>query len=280
MARTWSAWLLRGRLLDMALTNAADGTSIHYTDLGGSGPGVIMVHGITESARTWDPVVALLRDDYRVITMDLRGHGQSALADRYDLEAMATDVVAVSQAAGCERPHIVGHSLGGAVVSAVGAAMDVASVVNVDQSLQLGSFKEGLTPAEPMLRDPAAFTTVIDGLFEQMKGPLLSASEMDRVNSARQPKQDVVLGVWELIFSMSTDEINGVVEEALGGYANRPSPYLSLFGIDPGDGYAEWLQGFVDGAIVELWEDHGHYPHLVDPERFVQRLSDFWRTAA
>ena len=157
-----------------------------------------------------------------------------------------------------------------------GAALDVASVVNVDQSLQLGSFKEGLTPAEGMLRDPATFEAVIDGLFEQMRGPLLSASEMDRVNAARQPKQDVVLGVWDLIFSMSADEITGVVEEALGGYAARPTPYLSLFGIDPGDDYAPWLQSFIAGAKVELWDDHGHYPHLVDPERFVQRLTEFW----
>lgn len=263
----------------MAITTSADGTSIHYTDLGGSGDAVILVHGITESSASWEPVTSLLMATNRIITMDLRGHGESGMAERYDLEAMAGDVIAVAVAADCCPPHIVGHSLGGAVVSAVGAEFDVASVVNVDQSLQLGSFKEGLTPAEGMLRDSATFEAVIDGLFQQMKGPLLSASEMARVNAARQPKQDVVLGVWDLIFSTSAEEITRVVETALGGYAGRPTPYLSLFGIDPGADYADWLQSFIAGAKVEVWEDHGHYPHLVDPERFVQRLTQFWATA-
>jgi hypothetical protein len=48
----------------------------------------------------------------------------------------------------------------------------------------------------------------------------------------------------------------------LAGYADHPTPYLGLFGIDPGPGYAEWLQGHVPTAIVEVWPEAGHYPHL------------------
>jgi pimeloyl-ACP methyl ester carboxylesterase len=62
----------------------------------------------------------------------------------------------------------------------------------------------------------------------------------------------------------------------LAGYADHPTPYLALFGIDPGPGYAEWLARRVPGAVVETWEDHGHYPHLVDPDRFVDRIVAFW----
>jgi len=52
--------------------------------------------------------------------------------------------------------------------------------------------------------------------------------------------------------------------------------YLSLFGIDPGPDYADWLMSPIAGAVVEVWAEHGHYPHLVDPDRFVARLTDFW----
>jgi pimeloyl-ACP methyl ester carboxylesterase len=47
-----------------------------------------------------------------------------------------------------------------------------------------------------------------------------------------------------------------------------------LHGIDPGPDYAGWLRARVPDAMVEVWPDHGHYPHLVDPERFVARLVD------
>jgi len=260
----------------MSTTNALDGTEIFFTDTGGDADPVILVHGITENSTFWAPVADRLTSTNRIIALDLRGHGQSSNAESYDLAAMASDVVAVAEATGVDRPQIVGHSLGGAVVSAVGAAYPVASVVNVDQSLQLGDFKEGLTPVEAMLRDPATFEAVLSGLFTQLAGTMLSAEEQERLTAGRRPVQEVVLGVWDLIFSMSAEEINGVVEDALSGYAGKAVPYLSLFGADPGPDYAAWLAQLIPGAEVELWDDHGHYPHLVNPDRFVSRLKDFW----
>ena len=263
----------------MSTLTTPDGTEIHYDDEGADrseGPAVVLVHGITESSATWTPVTERLVTRHRVVTLDLRGHGRSGTAERYDLDAMAGDVVTVIEALGLESPHLVGHSLGGAVVSAVGAAVPVASVVNVDQALQLGGFKEGLAPIEAMLRDPETFGAVIDGLFAQLAGTAISPERMQAVNDTRRPDQTVVLGVWDLIFSSSVEEIDAVVESALTGYDGRQVPYLSLFGIDPGPDYGDWLRGHIDGARVEVWEDHGHYPHLVDPDRFVDRLERFW----
>lgn len=264
-------------------TTAADGTDIAWSSAGGGGPAgasdvaeggdVILVHGITESAATWLPVTARLAADHRVITMDLRGHGESGTSDRYDLEAMASDVAAVMAAAGSSRPHLVGHSLGGAVVSAAGAGLPVASVVNVDQSLRLDGFKAALMPAEPMLRDPDAFGAVISQLFTDMRGAL-SDDEFDRVSRLRRPDQDVVLGVWDLILTASEDEIAAVVDAALTDYGD--TRYLAVFGIDPGPGYAEWLARHIVNSTVEVWDGLGHYPHLVDPDRFVARLEQFW----
>jgi len=263
----------------MATTTAGDGTELYFEESGTPGsdkPSVMLVHGITESGESWKPIVERLAETDHVVTMDLRGHGRSGTANRYDLEAMAGDVPAVA-AVTCEvPPHIVGHSLGGAVVSAVGAIADVASVVNVDQSLRLASFKEGLMPVEEMLRDPATFPAVIDGLFAQLSGTMLAAEEAARIRMLRRGDQDVVLAVWELLFTTSPDEIDAVIAEMLAGYAGRSVPYLSLFGADPGDDYGDWLREWIPGAQVELWADHGHYPHLVDPDRFVARLHEFW----
>ncbi len=68
-----------------------------------------------------------------------------------------------------------------------GAAFAVSSVVNVDQSLQLGGFKEQLTSVEGQLRDPAAFPLVIQALFEQMAGEKIAPAEMARVNGSVGP---------------------------------------------------------------------------------------------
>lgn len=256
-------------------STAPDGTSLAWTQ-GGSGRSVVLVHGITEQGVFWDPIVDRLEDRFHVIVMDLRGHGSSGSSSDYGLASMAGDV-AVVMAEAADRPaHLVGHSLGGAVVSVVGAAVAVASVTNVDQSLRMGAFKEQLTAAQPMLIDSATFPLVMEALFDQVTGQMLSEGERERISKLRRGEQEVVLGIWELILGSSLDEIEAAVDEALAGYSSSSVPYLSLFGSDPGEGYEDWLRARVPGAIVEQWPDHGHYPHLVDPDRFVDRLVAFW----
>jgi pimeloyl-ACP methyl ester carboxylesterase len=254
---------------------AADGTSIAWSTTG-SGEPVVLVHGITESAASFDPIIRRLGSSNEVITLDLRGHGESGHADAYDLGAMAGDVAAVMAAAGAARPHLVGHSLGGAVVTAAGSMLEVASVVVIDQSLQLDSFKAQLMPAEAMLRDPDQYQLVVDAMFEMMMGDLLADTEAARVNDLRHADHDVVLGVWELLLTEPVDQIAATVDGALSGYAGRDVPFLALFGLDPGPGYGDWLRERIADSTVEYWADHGHYPHLVAPDRFVERLHAFW----
>jgi pimeloyl-ACP methyl ester carboxylesterase len=254
---------------------APDGTSIAWSRTGTGDP-VVLVHGITESANSFHPVVELLASGHEVITLDLRGHGASGAAADYGLAAMAGDVAAVCAAAGLVRPHLVGHSLGGAVVTAAGSMLDVASVVDVDQSLQLDAFKDQLVAAEAMLRDPDQYRLVVDAMFQMMTGTLLSADECARIDDLRRADHDVVLGVWELLLTEPVEQIAATVDAALAGYGDREVPYLAVFGLDPGDEYAAWLDQRIPGSVVEYWTDHGHYPHLVDPARFVNRLTEFW----
>ena len=257
------------------IATAADGTSIAWSRTG-SGDPVVLVHGITESATSFDPITERLAATNDVITLDLRGHGESGTAASYDLASMAGDVASVVADAGVPRPHVVGHSLGGMVATAVGSMMPLASVVDIDQSLQLDTFKAQLMPAEAMLRDPTQYQLVVDAMFEMMMGDQLSPAEAARISGLRRADHDVVLGVWDLLLTQPEEEIAAIVDTALGGYAGNAVPYLALFGIDPGDGYADWLGARIANSSVECWPDNGHYPHLVDPDRFVERLRNFW----
>jgi pimeloyl-ACP methyl ester carboxylesterase len=250
---------------------APDGATIAY-EVVGAGPALVLAHGITESRRTWDPLVEQLALDFRVIAVDLRGHGASERKPPYDAFTMAHDVRAVTQDAGVTEPLLVGHSLGGVVVSLYAANHPARGVVNLDQNLALGEFKELLTSIEPMLRgDAADFRSVIRAMFDTMDGPL-PASERDRIDTHSRAEQAVVLGVWDLVLHTDAE----VLESQVGAIGRAiTAPYLALHGRDPGKAYADWFDAFLPNATLEVWQELGHYPHLVEPERFLDRLHDF-----
>lgn len=256
----------------MGSITTGDGATIEY-EVTGSGSPLVLVHGITESRRSWDPLVPGLVDaGYRVVAVDLRGHGASSPAPAYDLASMAADAEAVISAEGLDDPLLVGHSLGGAVVSALAAVARCRAVVNVDQALALGAFAAVLGELEEALRaGQDQCEAVMVSMFDAMKGPLPDAEDA-RLRALRRPVQEVVLGVWDLILGSTEDELNEVVEQVAQGIT---APYLALHGIDPGPDYASWLTGLVPSAEVEVWPAHGHYPHLVDPARFVARVVAF-----
>lgn len=253
-------------------TTAPDGATIAYDDRG-SGKPLVLVHDITECRGAWDPVTPLLAEGWRVVRVDVRGHGTSERRAPYDAASMADDVAAVVAELGLERPLMVGHSMGGVVVSAYGAAGHPArGIVNVDQPLRLAAFQEALAPVRPMLEgDESSFREAIGLVFSVLDGPLPPA-ERTRLDALSSPEQAVVLGVWEPVFTMDADALDEMVGELL---ARIRVPYLAIHGSDPGVDYVHWLLARVGNSRVEVWPDHGHYPHLVDPERFRERLDQF-----
>jgi pimeloyl-ACP methyl ester carboxylesterase len=186
---------------------------------------------------------------------------------------MAGDVAAAVTEVGCAAPLVVGHSMGGIVATAFAAVHPCRGVVNVDQSIALGEFQALVRGAEPMLRSDA-FGEVIAALFDSMHGPL-PAHEVARVSALRRPDQEVVLGVWSPLLELEAADLDAMVADMTGAV---DGPYLALHGIDPGPDYGPWLARAIPTATLEVWADHGHYPHLVDPDRFVARLRSFEAT--
>jgi pimeloyl-ACP methyl ester carboxylesterase len=82
----------------------------------GSGPPLIMVHGIGARRAGWQGLVDRLKGDFLCVTYDLRGHGGSPVPPPpYTLDDMVDDLEAVRARLGLERTHIIGHSLGGMI---------------------------------------------------------------------------------------------------------------------------------------------------------------------
>jgi len=100
---------------------------MHY-ETTGQGPALVFIHGLGSSTRDWEFQTPVFAKDYRVITFDLRGHGQSDKpAGPYAMKLFAADLAGLLAGLDIPSAHIVGISLGGAV--ALQFALDDAALV-------------------------------------------------------------------------------------------------------------------------------------------------------
>jgi esterase len=98
------------------------GLTFHYVDWGGSGAPLVMLHGLSGHARTWDHTAAALSDRYHVLALDQRGHGDSDWAPEYGLRPMAQDLLGWLDALGLSEVTLMGLSMGGLVSFVFAAA--------------------------------------------------------------------------------------------------------------------------------------------------------------
>ncbi len=88
---------------------------LHWAELG-SGPPLVLLHGLCDSHRTWFPVAGALAQTRRVLMLDLAGHGESSRPDAsYTLDWHADTVGAWLEKLGLQEVDLVGHSFGGGV---------------------------------------------------------------------------------------------------------------------------------------------------------------------
>ena len=155
-----------------------DGIDLHWTSSGAGPRTLILVHGWTCDATSWQAQVADLARDHRVITLDLPGHGRSGPPrdGRFSMDLFARAVDAVRAEAKVDRAVLVGHSMGTPVVReyALKFPQHVAALVLVDGLVQVAG--RGAAPA------PAAMTganglrareTMVRGMFGRSTTPAL-----------------------------------------------------------------------------------------------------------
>src|SRR6266850_4568723 len=96
-------------------------TTLHHTRRGHSGPRVVLLHGLGSSCRDWEFQEVALEDRYRVVSVDLPGHGSSTSSGQpVTIESMADDVGALLATLDAEPAHVVGLSLGACVALRLG----------------------------------------------------------------------------------------------------------------------------------------------------------------
>lgn len=92
-----------------------DGLKTRYR-LEGTGPLVVLIHGVGARLENWDGVAARLAGSFQVLRYDLRGHGETTrVAGPYSLTLFAADLKALLDHVGADAAHVAGHSLGGMI---------------------------------------------------------------------------------------------------------------------------------------------------------------------
>ena len=244
-------------------------------ELTGDGEPVVFLHGLTFDRRAWRPVIDRLGDHVLSIAVDLPGHGQSR-GPALTFDRLVPLLRARLDDLGVERPILVGHSISGGLALTYAAEHPVRGVVDVDQPLDLRAFASFAQELAPALRGAAFDETFrrafgqgmgLEGLAPQIRGAVLAGQRIDR---------DVVLASWADLLEHDPEALQAHVDEVA---ETVTAPVFAVFGHELAPGDLGRLARLRD-AEWEIWPGHGHFPHLVDPDRFAARLLAFVADAA
>ncbi len=123
--------------------------SLYYEERG-NGPPVIFVHGLGSSHKDWFAQARAFAHSFRVITLDLRGHGASEKPDgRYSIPLMADDIARLMDHLNIPAAHIVGLSMGGMITLQLAldhpSRVKTLTVINCDPDYRLTSLRRWFT---------------------------------------------------------------------------------------------------------------------------------------
>ncbi|MET0318513.1 MAG: alpha/beta hydrolase [Rhodococcus fascians] len=261
--------------------------------IAGSGPALVLIHGIGDSSATWADLVPHLAKTHTVIAPDLLGHGRSdkPRAD-YSVAAYANGLRDLLSVLDIEHATLVGHSLGGAVamqfayqypqsvdrlvlVSSSGITGEVhpllrvlsAPVVNsalrllrapgAHRAVQLA---ESLPGARSVLRDTSEVLRLLGGLPDR-------TSDRAFLNTLRA----VVDWRGQTMTLLDRCYLNDTLPvQIVWGAADSVFPVR----------HAQLAHAAVTGSRLAVFEGIGHYPFRDDPMRFLHVLENFLRTTA
>src|SRR4051794_26542163 len=236
----------------------------------GQGIPVVFLHGLTFDRTSWRPVVDRLGDRVCSITLDLPGHGQSGGSGLL-FEDLAALIRARLDDLGVVRPLVVGHSMSGGLAMAYAAQHPVRGVVDVEGPLDVRPFASGVRRLAPALRGEAFAETFRDVFQASMGLDRLPADVRELVLAGQRIRRELVLGYWAEVLDLEPDALQARVDRALEAIE---APVLAVFGRELTAPEHERLARIPDAAC-EVWPDFGHFAHLVEPDRFAERLLAF-----
>lgn len=260
--------------------------------IAGSGPALLLIHGVGDNSKSWDTVHAKLAQRFTVIAPDLLGHGESDKphAD-YSLPAFANGMRDLLAVLGIDRVTVVGHSFGGGVamqfayqypqlverivlVSAGGVAKDVSLALRL-AAMPLGAEALGV------LRAPGVMPTI-----RRVGRAVQSALGSTRFGRDAAEVVDLLEGFLDRDGLAAFARTLRSVVDARGQYVTmldrsylvESVPVQIIWGEDdliiPVE-HAHTAHAAMPGSRMEIFEDSGHMPFHDHPDRFVEVVERF-----
>lgn len=249
----------------------------------GTGHPLVFVHGGWLSGEMWRPQVDHFADEYQVITVDIRGHGQTGATDarRYSIDLFAADLRATLDALDVGDPILCGLSLGGLVAQAYAVDHDVAGLVLADTvesippvpmtALQKQFLfpKPSLYPTFRMLGASAAFRMLLQSVRAVEGGRWLALdddvreyalSEVDAFSTREFVK------VFDALYEAGGVDVSDVDVPSLVLYGDHEAGAV----VAQNRSLARSLD-----ASTAVISEAGHLSNLDNPEAFNETLTEF-----
>ncbi len=240
-----------------------DGGSVHVLEYGRGRP-LVLLHGVTLAAEVWAPIMHLAGDRFRIIALDVRGHGASVVGDDgVGRVAAAHDLATVFEELDLHDAVVMGHSMGGMILGRF-----------------CGDFPE-------VLRERVAGLVFMDTAVSQLIPPMM-APAVDRAGKAilareaaghvaPKPHPDIELLATRVAFGRRPSGKAVRITTRLGHDlpdAYRSKLWIDLFATDNRDGLARVTQpatvivGALD-ALTPVWAARRIMANLADGELVV-----------
>jgi pimeloyl-ACP methyl ester carboxylesterase len=258
----------------------------------GSGPPLLLLHGIANNCQTWADVIPRLAESHTVIAPDLLGHGESDKPrGDYSIAAYANGLRDLTSVLDIEQATIVGHSLGG------GVALQFAYQFpeRCERLVLVGSGGLGPELSAGLRAATLPGAELVLGALTGAAGPLRvglqGVSRIGRVTRLQRLHDLAEAG--DALLALKDVEARRAFLRTLRGVADARGqavsaldrlylanavPMLVIWGsrdpIVPAL-HAETVRELVPSARVEVFQGAGHWPHLDDPDRFSDLLLEF-----
>lgn len=257
----------------------------------GSGPALLMLHGLACDSSTWADVIPTLAEHYTVIAPDLLGHGDSDKPDAdYSLGGYANGMRDLLTVLGIDKVTVVGHSFGGGV--AMQFAYQFPDRTERVVLVSTGGLGKEVTPLIRFLTVPGSglaiglatlrpWRSLVSGTMRALsRVPMTATRDLDEVadiyEALADPAQRVAV---QRVTSHVLNWRGQYVTMTDRSYLARLMPVLVIWGRDDmviPSSHADLAPTQV--SDVHVLDDSGHFPHKDHPEQFCRIVTEFIET--
>jgi pimeloyl-ACP methyl ester carboxylesterase len=248
-----------------------DGVTISYHVEGAGDPMLVFVHCWCCNQSFWDEQVPYFSDKYRVVTLDLAGHGRSGgRRENWTIPSFGQDVAAVVRKLDPDQVVLIGHSMGGPVIlesarrmpELVIGLVGVDNFQNVEERWDRGHFEDFL---ETMKAD---FTGVTRNFVRSMFPPGADTALVEKIAAdMSSAPEEVGIGGMEAIFQWYHEDFDKTVSEI-------KAP-LRCINSDLYPTQVDINRKYFPSYEVSFMPGRGHFVQLEDPKTFNQHLERY-----